>query len=496
MGCRIQLGRVALLVGAACMVGAAPASGQAPAKGAATVGSVFAEAKAAASQLPSLLEAKELEIIARDELLADPKLALPDFRALYQMVQSWPTEADTAPERARTNLRSDVQEYAIGAFAQEGKFGQALTWAANYSPESDGTPVSWVYDGIMIEMLKQGDFGQVAAALRQCVSGGSCFPFVGAATSLDAAKLPELERRAIAIEGVGAAAGATDSIQMRGTVKFLPAVHSAFPDMDSQVEDAIISLLHNLKTDAEQHSSHQSNDARAGSELLALLSDIDPERTGELRAQYPAASTARPPPNVVLYASPAGKILGVGGPNPVIGLRELAARDPGGAMSGALSLRDKSARFGSLAAVALALAAGKSARARQAADDAYAMLDKDMAQAATAATATLAQAYAKLGVPGRSAEVAGLALQVADTHAQQGESQYDLSTLAGQAAAERGLTLPSLFLSLTYMQVATVLPAPALAAARACECPVMKPLLLAKIAVGMTPAGMKPEPYF
>ncbi|MGH9487206.1 MAG: hypothetical protein ACRD04_06395 [Terriglobales bacterium] len=498
MACRIHLGLIALLASAACAAGVAPASAQAPAASPVTAASVFGEARAAASELPPLLATRELEYIAGDELLAEPKLALPDFRQLYQAVQLWPTQTDTAPERAGTDLRSDVEDDAIEVFARQGRFDQALSWAANYSsgsPGDGGTPVSWVYDVIIIDMLRRGDFGQVDEALRQCVSGGNCFPFHGAATALDAAKLPEPERFAIATEGVQAAAGATAFIPMRDSATFLAAVHSAFPGMDSEVGDAIASLLHNLKVNAGQHRDLQPGDSRVGSELLAILSDIDPEYAEELRAQYPAASTARQPPRIVLYASPTGKIVGAGGPDAAIALSQLAARDPAGAISGALGFHDKGMRFGALANVALALAASRPELARQTAADAYALLDKDMAMAATGATGKLAQAYAKLGDPARSAEVAGLALQAADTHAQQAESQYDLSTLAGQAAAERGPSLPSALLTFTYRLVATVQPGLALAAARACECPVMKALVLAKIAVGMTPAGTKPEPY-
>ncbi|MGH9486070.1 MAG: hypothetical protein ACRD04_00565 [Terriglobales bacterium] len=481
---------VALLAGAACLIAAAPCRAQGPAPPAATAATVFTEAKAVASKLPPLLAAKELEYIAHDELIAEPKLALPGLRQLYEMVQQWPTQTDTAPERARTELRGDIEDDAIEAFAQEGMFEQALTWAASYSPGRDAeTPASWAYDVVINDMLERGDLGQVEEAIRQSVSGGGWFPFGGAATALAAVKLPWSERLAIATEGVQAAAAATAPLPMGDTPVFLTAVHSAFPGMDSQVEDAIESLLHNLNAYTGQHRNFQPRDSRTGSQLLALLSDIDTEQEEELRAQYPAASTSRPPPHIVLYASPTGKIVGAGGPNPLNALSELAARDPAGAMSGALGLRDKEARFGALAAVALTLATGKPDRARKAAADAYALLDKDMAMAATSATATLAQAYAKLGVPGRSAEVAGRALQAADTLAEQAESQYDLSTLAGQAEVEEGLLLPSLILTVAYRQVATVWPAQALAAARACDCPVMKALVLSGIAVGLTPVG-------
>jgi hypothetical protein len=177
-------------------------------------------------------------------------------------------------EKARVRVALSVESAAIEAFAQQGEFNQALKWLANYDPGNQlgGWP-DWVYGQVILQMLAQRQYGEVQPAISQCTAEGDGFPFWGAATAIAPGGLPWLERSELASQGLQAA-GSTR--QVVHAARFLAAVHAAFPGMDSAVEDAIVSELRFAASDMARHPNDSENDERGGTQLLALLGQINP----------------------------------------------------------------------------------------------------------------------------------------------------------------------------------------------------------------------------
>lgn len=265
--------------------------------------------------------------------------------------------------------------------------------------------------------------------------------------------------------------------------------------MDGATESAVLDLLRGAHADAIAHPGGRAAvDARAGSLLLGLLAELDPARAPEARLEFPAAAGASSPGGLIYRTTPDGKISGAGlGETPDATLTSMAKTDPERALAGASALRDTDLRFAALAGIAEATAEARPALAAQAANEAYGLLDAGVAQAETGYTANLAHAYVLLGDRARGAEVASRALDAADTHAQQAEAQYDLTDPEAVAKLMQQLLLPAETLTYTYAAVASFMPRLAIRHARGCQCQVVKPLMLAKIAHNLA-APAAPEP--
>lgn len=451
---------------------------------------IFRQARTEAAQLPALLAARELGLIASDEIVATPSQGLKDYRALYDQVHAWQTGGDSLMEQARASVRWFEEQDAIDAFAEQGKFKQALAWLAEYHPgESAGQTVGMVCSRLINQMLAHQQFQQATAAIRQCTQGGDTFPFDGAATALAAQPSPEMDRMSIALDGTEAASSA---VYVPAASRFLAAVHAAFPRMDEQVENAILALLSHARKDARSHPEHATPDRRGAAMLLALLDGFDPQAAQAAKIQFPAAASASFGGGLIYETSPRGKVTGASIGRPIENrLDDMAASDPERAMNGAAKIKNKDERFAALAGIAYQAAHSRPVLAGNAADQAYELLDSDVAAAETGFAANLANAYAVLGVMGRASDAAGIVLDAADLHAVQAEDQFDLSTPDGIANLSNNLILPAVAISYPYANLASHFPRLVLQHAHNCECAVLRPLVLAKLAEGMTAAGAR-----
>jgi hypothetical protein len=457
-----------------------------------SVRQLFTRAKSAATDLPSPLAERELEMIAGHEMVAIPELGLADLTKLYEQVHGWPEPMDTAEQKTRTRLRLAIEEDAIEAYASQGKFEQSLKWLEVYDPGNvhQGWPSS-IYSRVMLSMISQHKLALVPDAVRQCMAAGNQFPFAGVTPVIGADALPLEDRLALVRQGLLSAPTAAPGLITAG--RFLAQVHTTFPTMDSQTEDAAIALLAMAQTDLEKNPDHARADEEGGPVVLAVLAELDSDRAQQQRGKYPALATGEGEPLLRHLSSsgrPAGLSVGRGG---LPAMLDTAARDPGAAVASAVALRDKNERFASLAVLAKAMAHSHPRDAQQAAADAYDLLDKDVAFAEDGAAIDLAEAYIGLDQAARAAEVAGIALAAGQKHAEDANDQFDLDTPEGVAKGVDSTWIPLIGLSYVFNRAAAFFPGNAIAYAEACHCKVIQPLLFSKIAEAMTPAGAKQE---
>lgn len=225
--------------------------------------------------------------------------------------------------------------------------------------------------------------------------------------------------------------------------------------------------------------------------VFAALEEIDPTRAQQKRGEYPALA-AGGGEQLVQHLSPSGKVAGLSlGRGSLQALLEAAPGDPAGAVAGAAAMKDKNDRFSALAVLAQAMALAHPRQAGEAAQEAYSLLDKNVAFAEDGGVVDLAQAYVALGESARAAEVAGAALDAAQQHAEDANDQFDLSSPEGVADAVNSMWIPLIGLTRVFNRTATFLPQLALARASDCHCNIVQPLLFSKIAEAMTPAGAK-----
>ncbi|MGH9488620.1 MAG: hypothetical protein ACRD04_13655 [Terriglobales bacterium] len=458
-----------------------------------SVTALFQQAETAARQLPDLLSTRELAMIAGDEAVATPTQGLKDYRNLYAQVHAWPVNDDTPVLKERTRLWFQIEEFAIEAYAEQGKFKQAIRWLAAYDPGNmHHESPAWSYGVVIRDMLQRQEFAGASAAFQQCTEENDGFSFYGAGAAIGNPGLGEMERLGLASAGISAAAGAVDNILL--AARFLADVHTAFPDMDGEVEDAALALLQQAHRAAASNPAHAGSYARGGAHRLALLEQLDPERAATERAAFPAAGGVAANPGII-ELSPTGQPVGVAaGPGAAVRLGQEATKQPGEALADAAKLNDTNAHFSALAEIALTLAKAHPQHARTAADAANELLDTNVAMAEDGYAVDLAHAYAELLEPGREQDVARQAAAALNTHAQQSEAQMDVSTPEAVANTEKHLFLPSLLSTSEYKNLASFDPADAWAQVQQCRCPILQPLIFAKIAETMTPAGQKAVP--
>lgn len=455
-----------------------------------SVRQLFTRAKSAAADLPSPLAERELEMIAGHEMVASPEAGLADLKQLYEQVHGWPELMDTAEQKTRTRLRLAIEEDAIEAYASQGKFEQSLEWLEVYDPGNrhQGWPSS-IYSRVMLSMISQHKLALVSEAVRQCLAVGNQFPFEGVAPVVGADALPLEERLALVGQGLQSVPTATPGLITAG--QFLAQVHTTFPNLDGQVEDAGIALLGLATQDLKDNPTHVRAITTGSPVIFAVLDEIDPGRAQQARGRFPALA-ADGGESLVQHLSPSGKVVGLSrGRGSLQELLDTAPGDPAAAVAGAAAMKDKNDRFSALAVLAQAMARAHPHQAGQAADEAYALLDKDVAFAEDGGAVDLAQAYIALGQSARAAEVAGAALDAARQHAEDANDQFDLSSPEGVAGAVNSMWIPLIGITRVFNRAATFLPLLALARARDCHCNVVQPLLFSKIAEAMTPAGAK-----
>jgi len=86
-------------------------------------------------------------------------------------------------------------------------------------------------------------------------------------------------------------------------------------------------------------------------------------------------------------------------------------------------------------------------------------------------------------------QIALQGIAAADQHAAVADDQFDISTPDAAAQAQARMGLPALIMTIVYKDIAAYEPALSLTHARACQCRLFQPLILARVAEGMTPAG-------
>lgn len=451
---------------------------------------LFQQAWQAAGGLPQLVAAREQLTIAGYELEAVPDQALRDYRSLFQEVHDWPEETDTPAQRAQKDLKGDAEDDAVRAFVRQQQFQQAVSWLAQPEvPAAIGSNAARTYDFLVNRMLQHSQYALVPAAIQQAAEQKR-FPLLGAKTAVASPHLAQDVRWQIALQGIAAAGATEDYLALGDAPEFLATVHQTFPAMDSKLEDAVSAMLAQVAAQAESHHSGAPALSRIGGRALALLQTLDADRAEALRARYPSVAAARDPQPRTLMVNSAGQLVGVeAAADPIAGMEKKSAHDPAAALAGAAAISDGSQRFVALAAIADAMATSHPTAAAQAAQQAYALFDSDRALAETGAAMRLGHAYFALGQPQRAAHVADITLAAADQHAAAADNQFDISTPDAAAQSQLRMGLPAVIITIVYKDIAAYEPALSLAHARACECRLFQPLILARVAEGMTPSG-------
>lgn len=202
-----------------------------------------------------------------------------------------------------------------------------------------------------------------------------------------------------------------------------------------------------------------------GGQILGILRRLDPSRAAEEALAHPSFGYVSPRPNLAIEATPGTTNFRFAPPES--GAAPDAQSNPVGALASAEALADKVSRFRALAQLAQRNASLHPEVAAPAANDAYALLDKEIVAQTPLVAIHLADSLQRLGNARAASVVVSDCLAYAATAAALVGDQFAELEAGDQAEQWSSIKLASETLLLVYFAGARMEPAAAEAGARA-----------------------------
>ena len=477
---------------------------QAPAAAVNPAAALFAQARAAAAQLPANAEPVYLSLIAQNEAQSLPHAAADDAEAAFRQALALPAEAQKD--------RDAVLGPALLVLGMANENDRALTLVRQTAPPP-GMTKAGLYDKVALFQAPQMTPEQVQAIVDECQQADGSFPYglVSLAATMKKNVGPEAWSSLIG-EGYAAAGRIQDLTTAMAASAFMGAGHRLAPARDPQLADSLVGLMQELSTLAlAPEQKHES--AALGHSALVLLEKIDPTRAEEMKASLPVYAT--PPASVpsiggITVGQDASGKMDIHFPKYMsIMFSAARATDPEEPVQSAAALPSVQDRFRALEGVAGVLAKEHPKQAQEAADAAAAMIGKSIslneapppasggglgARAATMlgsnleAASELAGVLDKLGESDAAQSLAGRCLDAADQQAVTLDSEYTLDALRQPGKPEE---LPDRMFTLgaVYTSIAKVAFKQAASHAADLHSPAVRAMVLASIAGGWKAEG-------
>ncbi|MGH9394682.1 MAG: hypothetical protein ACRD1E_10970, partial [Terriglobales bacterium] len=311
------------------------------------------------------------------------------------------------------------------------------------------------------------------ALTRACVRPGASYPYMWVRAALDGARLPAAARLAWMREALQAAAAEHTARGAESTYSFLDYAHKNFAPLDALTEDAATANLAALATSITAappvNPLDRSERLAHGNRLLTLLTQLDPDRAGELRLQYSLFQTP-----AVQMEAPTHPI------SELLEPQRAANADPAAALQKAMNTPAGSARFQALLQTAINLSGQHPAEAAQAADAALDAMDDDLLGANLEDVSKLAERMnSKMHENPQAEQLIARCLDAAEQQAEALQSRFNAATPDERPAVYDGFILyPGEGMVEAFTYAAQIDPALALARAERTSSALLKPLFL------------------
>jgi len=442
---------------------------QAPAPPPNAAEALFAQARAAARQLPPNAEPIYLSLIAQNEAMSQQPAAGDDAEAAFRQALALPADA--------RQDRDAVLGPALLAMSLAKQADRAMALVHQTTPPA-GLTKAELYDKVALFEAKGMTVEQVQAIVDECQQSDGSFPFstVSLAATMKKSSAPEAWSGLVG-QGYAAVERVHDMTTALLASSFLGIGHRLAPARDAQLADALTALMQKLGTLASTPQEKQQG-AMLGHSAMVLLGKVDPARADELKASLPAFAT--PPPSIpsiggITVAPDANGKMDIHFPKYMSILFSAAdAANPEEPVQAAAALPAPQDRFRALEGVAGVLAKDHPKQAQEAADAAAAMIGSSISLkedppppasgsnlAANAAAmlgsnletaSELAGIQAKLGETDAAHDLAGRCLAAADQQAATLDAEYTVDALRQPGKPEelpgRMFTLGAIYTSL------------------------------------------------
>jgi len=509
---------LALVLGAAAAAGQSPGRGSqagrggrrvvagiAPDKG--LLQDLYDQAKRAVNGVPPVAAPVLLLDIARDEMRDFPATGLEDFAEAFDLARALApaNSADDTAGQMRMEFKRETELNAVSELARRGHTEQALAML-----HAADIPRAPLYDQLVLladmnaaelddprpssepKPVAKPAAGDAAAGreavmdavwklVQECQRSDNTFPYRGVAGVLRRPGNQSLSRLDLVRDGYRWAANEQDPERMADAFTFLQVAHRAEPELDQELETALMSLLGRQAAQVEQPgvSATLGTGARLSGRLEALLQQVDPERAAQYAAENALPDIPATPPQVTVISGAGGGPLTFRlNPGTITFSTTVAA-------PAHESREDQigSGQFRQLVAQAEGLRRRDPGTALAAANQAAGMLDDTLWASETTEAVRLATLYDQLGAHADAARLLARALDEAESQGRQADTRYPDADPETQARLVRG-TDASESTALEVYSLAARLDLPYTAArAETAQFLLLKPLVLARIAL-------------
>lgn len=259
---------------------------------------LLAQARQATASVPSLLAPAMLSAIARDELgpgrrrrhetSGADQPALSDFRAAFAIALALPSgTGDPVLDTARVQVKTEVEQEAVAELARHDEAVAALQLT-----RSADVPKEPLYSQLIMAMARahapetseQKRLDALAALVDECERVTGAFPYRGVAALLRRADNPGLDQMLLVQGGYQWAKQETDPRRIEAAVPFLLAGHRKEPELDQELQSTIAAQLSSLRTGPLTLSQTTYTAARG---LLTVLRLLDPLQAAQWAQQWP-----------------------------------------------------------------------------------------------------------------------------------------------------------------------------------------------------------------
>lgn len=275
---------------------------------------IYQQARRAAANAPALLAPAMMRQIGVDELRPfsrdTDQAALADLGTAFALARALPVHTgDATLDPVRAQIKAEVEEQTVADLARHGERQQALQLtrladvpkaplygqiiAAAARPDWN----RWNSDDVAPDpnaaAKRQALLNSVDQLVSECERASGQYPYRGVTELLRRGGPSGLERMLLVQEGYRWAGNETDPARIDTAVMFLHAAHDAEPELDSDLQSTIESMLNHLARVPLSQAGGASHNAAP--RLVELLRDLDPVAATAWNAQWPAlASPAGP----------------------------------------------------------------------------------------------------------------------------------------------------------------------------------------------------------
>ncbi|MGH9413288.1 MAG: hypothetical protein ACRD0Y_06060 [Terriglobales bacterium] len=432
---------------------------------------LYRQARQATASVPALLAPGMLSTIARDELRpghnrsGSNQVALTDFSSAFALALALPSGmGDPVLDPLRAQIKAEVEEDAVAELArhQQEDAALALTRTADVPREP-------LYSQLIAALAygHKDSLDRVESLVDECERASGAFPYRGVAAWLRREGGTGLDQMLLVQSGFQWARQETRPSQIEQAMPFLLVAHQKEPELDQELENTIAALLTTLSAQPVTYGGTAHNAVRG---LLSVLRMLDPAQAAPWQQLWP---------QINLSGEMSGGEPRFGNGSIRLGFTPTFSA----AVTGVPAQTARIQQFTILVHRAESLRRRDPDRALSRAGLASGMLDQQLWPSVLPLAVRLAALEQQLGDVHDAAALLASCLDEADRQARAVDAQYEDTDAAAMAALAEDPSRVGAPIVAAYSEAARVNFAATAAHAEIAQFTLLKPLVLARVAL-------------